>query len=93
MEEAVVETEEAVTNVINYVYECCCSDYTGQLDSVLSELQESDYLLEQLWQELQKANEYISFVSDCMELVNIFLYILIACIVCFFGYKIFSWFF
>lgn len=54
-----------------------------------------DYMaqLEELSAEVARSNQYLSQLAESFELVNIFFYILIVCIICYFGYKLFSWFF
>lgn len=49
--------------------------------------------LAELSAEVARSNQYLSELVECSRLVNVFFYILIACIVCYFGYKLFSWFF
>lgn len=54
-----------------------------------------DYMaqLEELSAEVARSNQYLSQLAESFELVNIFFYILIVCIICYCGYKLFSWFF
>lgn len=49
--------------------------------------------LAELSAEVARSNQYLSQLAEGFELVNILFYILIVCIICYFGYKLFSWFF
>ncbi len=49
--------------------------------------------LEELSAEVARSNQYLSELVECSKLVSVFFYILIVCIICYFGYKLFSWFF